>query len=191
MDNFIFCNEIDLDQLSLGEKNPKYLSGIPILYKDSELYLHTPKLKVPFRLFDRKTRTGKIFKKQLVMNLPMDTPDKHVIAFKEFLQKFDQRCLELSGLVEDPSTTWYKSTFTKKDLDGSEKTTFGVDVRVGYNDPNTIIVDAFDKEHNAIDVHDGTFAGHHVTCIVKFEGMWKSNDKMGMNWTVVQIRLCD
>lgn len=191
--NFHYCNEIELDSITLATSVSKF-NGWKFLYNGEELLLHTPPLKVLNRIFERKSKAGKIFKKCLVMSLGPPTPedDEHVQLFIEFLKAFDERCfgvVEKDKKEENEEVIKYRSIYSPPDSDP----TFSIDLKIGYNNPDDIKVDVFGSDGVPIELTNdpNMFLNHTVECIVRFEGIWKSGNKIGINWTAVQIKVLE
>ena len=193
--DFHYCNEIDLELLELATSVGKF-NGWKFLYNGDDLLLHTPPLKVPNRIFERKSKAGKIFKKCLVLSLKSDdsssdeSSESHVKLFTEFLKEFDKKCFSfcLPPDAPDGEPVKYCSIYTE----GSNGPTFSVDLKIGYNSPDDIKVDVFGPDNQPIEITNdpNIFLNHTVECIVRFDGIWKSVDKIGINWTAVQIKIC-
>lgn len=196
---FMYCNKIDTKKLKLIPKG----KGFIFEYKnDPDIFIHLPEMRIPFNVQEKKTRDGRVFMKSIAFSTEslklQDTGDntfdleadtklnnKHIKKFVQFVKKVDSIVEEY---FDDKKATFYNSLYCSNDNKYSPTFSVNVKFKYGTNEPQVDVYDD-DTPPNILMFEDRIFRNKIATGIVRLDGAWKSNGKIGLNWTAVQLQL--
>ena len=161
-------------------------------FKGNPIYLHTPKMRSPFYLSEKKVRaTGVVFMKQISLSTEIyegcdKNNAKYIKKFTEFLQQIDERILELLPKYNNNRFTMYKSLYTNPKTEYAS--TFNAGIKI--DDSLNPLIDIYNQDRQPIEcTTNALFKNKCVSGIVKLDNVWVSGDKIGVGWSAVQLKL--
>lgn len=188
--------EIDPAQLEMGnvtEKNVEffYPSGDNTFEK---FRVHTPKLRIPFDISDKKARaTGKVFAKSVTFAMDrVGTPanQARIDRFVAAVRDIDDHVKRVLSKSESFRTkTFYGSLYQNPapKYDGSLYPPT-MRVTVPFRKDGTCVSSFYDPQENPIDVSD-VHRNDTAAAIIVLDEIWVSGQKYGINWVIEQLKV--
>lgn len=158
------------------------------------IYLHTPKMRVPFNLLDKKNRmTNMVFMKQISFSTELyencdKNNAKHIKRFVQTLEKIDEHIFTVLAQYNSDRFIKYKSLYKKPDSDYAPTFSAGIKIDDALNIMVPVVAKV-DGKDTQVCVTGGMFRNKIVKGIVKLENVWVSGNKVGISWSAVQLNL--
>lgn len=175
--------------VKIGNIKGNYLSIFyPINDQDGEftkLKIQTPKMKIPFEIQERKTKTGKLF----AINVTVSTDEIGTEKNKSRIEMFREKILDLEKKIqrilppEFQNKTFSSCLWQGKNLDF--KPTMRLSIKCYDELP---LIEIFDSDGDISDISElvpksiGTF-------IIALDSVWSTDDKVGINWNIEQVSI--
>lgn len=177
----------DPSVLTFGNSTEKMVSFYYPTGNDefTKLRIQTPKLRIPFDPEERKTKADKIF----VKNISLSTDEIGNDDNKKTISKFRAKMTETDGILksllpenlkskEFGSSMWQGKNIKYKPI---------MKISMNYKDEKcqTAVYDANDTKITDEDIKKDII----ISAIIRLDGVWIANNKMGINWVAEQIKI--
>lgn len=178
----LYCNEIDVSKITLGTtKNTKTFINYD---NQGSLKIQTPIVYLPYLIKDKKTKDGRVFMKSLALSFLFLLESDEFKMNKNHIKKFIKTINEIDDFIynlvkPNEDVQFYRSIY-KKEI-------FNTDIKLPYNS-TTPIIELYDENRKLIPFNESLIHKKNVHCILKLEGVWISNNKMGISWILEQIK---
>jgi hypothetical protein len=159
-------DRFDVDLIEFAA-NGRLTKAVALKYGDRPLVLQTPCVLVPFGV--SCWPPGAEHPRRSVQLCLAYDPD-----FGARMRKMDKRAMDEGG-----------STY----MSFIKETSHGVTMRVNIpsdDAPDSVV--AFDASRTRISVGECLLPGAIIVAIIRCNGMWHTQDKCGLSWTMVQVR---
>lgn len=186
----VLTKNLEPSYVKLGPVNKNYIQVFyPLNSQDDEftkLYIQTPKMRVPWEKKERKTKQGKVFSYSLVASTDHIGTSKNIKNIEMFRSKILEIETKIKSLLPSDfkNKTFYSSLWQGNNPDF--KPTMRLSIPC-YNEEAKVVVY---KDGDNVDI-DRILPKTVCTFIIVLDSIWSTSDKVGINWNIDEIVICD
>lgn len=153
----------------------------------SKLRIQTPMMRIAFDPDEKKTKEGKTFVKNICFSTDEIGSSGNKKNLKYFREKIKESDRKMFGLLPEVLQTKALSNSLWQGKNKNYGPTFKASMPYKDNVCKSFVFDENDDRVSDDEVQRGVTA----SAILKLDNMWIWNDKIGVNWSIDQLKIYD
>lgn len=190
MTELMMIEDYKPSKVVIGKINEKFIKFYYPVDEDnfSSIRFQIPKMKITFDI-EKKESGGRVFCKNINLStneIGTDNNKKRIRILRKRLKQTEEKILELI-----PSYLKSK-TFTPSLWQGkNEEYSPTFKVSMNFNNSGETKTAVFKGDQNTPVSETELSKGQVVSMSIKLDKLWIWNDKIGLNWEIEQVKICE